>query len=832
MRLGQPKTSVEKLAGKNESQSGRFVNLAADWTRRHLVLAILLVSLLAVAVNNYPILFCGKSYVSPMPAAAVVYDWWPPLPGMAQWPVQTAELKPSAHGSDIFSVMWWGVPLGFVESRSLLDHGELPLWNRYSHAGEPLIGQAISMLGDPLQLIVIFGRGSAWAWDIKYLAAKFLFCSGFGLLIFRLLAGRVLALIFSALAAYCGAFFYINNHPVFFVFSYAPWILLAAIEWMSWRSGRGIFWGLIWLLANFSCFNAGHVETAAVLIGGLNLAAMIYALAGCHNFPGAAKVLGRVAVGTVLFLGLTAPVWLTFMVSLQGALTEHERIHVLRLPPTALPGAFDDLFYLLFRPNEASAAFAPGTSLLILTGCAFTLSRWRQLKGETFFWVNSGAIVWWGGCIFGWVPSAFIAAIPFLNRVGHVETDFSYLLVMHLTIQCAYGFKGLTKIDKLGQVVLDFACAGGACTGIFLLYAIGYMHQPMPWNYFICVTTGAISAPLLFVFLKFRQRQALLLGWAGILVLGFIPNFRFGLYNQGNDDLLMLPCPRVVLNSPSAAVNQIKADKSAPFRVVGFPWGFMGNYSATYELEDIRSCSPLSDREFMAVMGQFPGIEINDFWVIAVVDPVKAHPLLNLLNVKYLLAHPGVDLGGKPGFRMAGQSDFAIIENQEAWPRAFFASRAVSIAAAGDFIQHLLTNGQQPFVALSPQTILDHPGLQLLVTTNPATITPATNYTLSPNATEFDVHAASAGIVCLTEGPATDFVATANHEPKEVLTVNRAFKGIYLDQPGDYHVKFSYRPRHWRLACACFWISLGAVVALALTGLIYSRRAAKMEAIS
>ena len=85
-------------------------------------------------------------------------------------------------------------------------------------------------------------------------------------------------------------------------------------------------------------------------------------------------------------------------------------------------------------------------------------------------------------------------------------------------------------------------------------------------------------------------------------------------------------------------------------------------------------------------------------------------------------------------------------------------------------------------------------------------------------------------MVCLTEGQAKDFTATANNEPKEVLTVNRAFKGVYLDKPGEYHIEFVYRPRYWSLACAWFWISAGACVVLASMGFSrvhFERRAAK-----
>jgi hypothetical protein len=29
-------------------------------------------------------------------------------------------------------------------------------------------------------------------------------------------------------------------------------------------------------------------------------------------------------------------------------------------------------------------------------------------------------------------------------------------------------------------------------------------------------------------------------------------------------------------------------------------------------------------------------------------------------------------------------------------------------------------------------------------------------------------------------------------------------KGTYLDKPEKYRVEFTYRPRHWKLACALF----------------------------
>ena len=719
-------------------------------------------------------------------------------------------------------MMMWGIPAGFIESRSLLEQGELPLWNRYSHAGDTFIGQAISMLGDPLQLMVILGRGSAGAWDIKFLAAKFLFCAGFGLLILRLVDNRALSLIFAALAAYCGAFFYINDHPVFFVFAYAPWILLSALALLDLQAERPVRRGLVWLLVNFACFNAGDVEAAVVLIGGLNLAAVAYMLTLGRTITDRARVLGRLGVGTLLFIGLTAPVWISFLVSLEGSYSIHSEVRVVQLPLACLPGVFDDLFYLLLR-SDSFAAIAPGSSLLVLAGCILSALNWRQLKGESFFWVNSSAILLWGGCIFGWVPASVLAAVPLLNRIGHIYIDFSYLLVIHLTIQSAYGFQCLAKEENFRRSAVNFLWMILIFGGMVLAYCFRIGHRPIPWSYVLCAGAGAIGAPLLFSFLKSRPRPISAVGWVGIVVLGLAAQFRFGFYSSGKDDLLMLPGPRVVLNAPSPAVDKIKADKTGPFRVVGLRWNFFGDYSAVYGLEDIRSCAPLSNGEFIDLIRKFPGMSFSRDWVMGVADPVAAQALLNLLNVKYLLGAPAIGLQEGLDFWVTDRSDFGVLENLEVWPRAFFSDQVVSISSNGAFIKQLLENRKQPFIALTGDEIEKQPGLRQLETTKLATILPATNYQLLPNSTGFDIHAPSAGMVCLTEGQAKDFTATANREFKKVLTVNRAFKGIYLDQPGDYHIEFTYRPRHWRLACTLFEVAAAGSVALAVLYVIHAR---------
>ena len=230
-------------------------------------------------------------------------------------------------------------------------------------------------------------------------------------------------------------------------------------------------------------------------------------------------------------------------------------------------------------------------------------------------------------------------------------------------------------------------------------------------------------------------------------------------------------------------MNWIKADKSTPYRVTGVELNLFGDYSAVYELENIVSSAPLSDGELVSLFRATPGLLGQMDWVVQVTNVVAAHPVLNFLNVKYVLTPPAVEVQEGLGYRLAHHSDLGILENLEVWPRAFFCDKIVPLSSTEEFVGYLYAHSRQPFIALTPAEILKQSALTRVEGAN-ATFTSATNYVLLPNSTAFDIHANSAGVACLTEGRGRDFVAIVNGEIKPVLTVNRAFKGIYLDKPG------------------------------------------------
>ena len=201
----------------------------------------------------------------------------------------------------------------------------------------------------------------------------------------------------------------------------------------------------------------------------------------------------------------------------------------------------------------------------------------------------------------------------------------------------------------------------------FLLFNFGVSHRPIPWSYLLPTAATALGAPLSLPICEARGTISVV-GWLSVFALGFVPNYRFGLYHTGDKDLLMVPGPRVTLNAPSPAIQFVQADTSAPFRTVGGQLNLFGDYAAVYGLEDIRSCAPLSNGELVGLLRGLPGMTAPAEWIVSLDDPVAAHGLLNLLNVKYVLAPEGFRMPDGHGFRIVMQGDFAVVENLEVWP--------------------------------------------------------------------------------------------------------------------------------------------------------------------
>jgi hypothetical protein len=95
---------------------------ASAWTRRaraiaevsrvHPVRMLAAIAALATVLSSYPVVFLGKSIVSPNYGARLLYDAIPTLPGQADARLEDVKM------ADVGAMMWQHLPMSFVQARA------------------------------------------------------------------------------------------------------------------------------------------------------------------------------------------------------------------------------------------------------------------------------------------------------------------------------------------------------------------------------------------------------------------------------------------------------------------------------------------------------------------------------------------------------------------------------------------------------------------------------------------------------------------------------------------------------------------------------------------
>src|SRR5256714_7789994 len=315
--------------------------------RTHPRIAILVVALASSVLSCYPVVFFGKSFVSPN--AGMLYEEPLTLPGMHD-PV-TENVK----GADVGAMFWQNLPYSFLQSNALLKYHELPLWNRYNSAGTIHLGQALTMFGDPLHMLVLVAQGGSWAWDAKFVLAKFLFCWGIGLAVF--LSSRHLpsSILLAFSSGFIGFFSYRYSHPAFFSLCYSPWILVSWFGVTRTTSVRAAAaWSAGLVLASWAELSSGSAKEAYMLLLSLHGCGLIVFLFAAEG--GRRRKLKYLLLAGVIFLLIAAPISFTFLVGLKSQLSSYSNPPTYQIQASLLIGLFDEIFY---RRVNGSGVFNP-----------------------------------------------------------------------------------------------------------------------------------------------------------------------------------------------------------------------------------------------------------------------------------------------------------------------------------------------------------------------------------------------------------------------------------------------------------------------------------------
>ena len=802
--------------------------MAANPTR-----AVLIVAAVAVIASAYPIVFLGRSLVSPNLGTTLLYDRFPTLPGYRSSAMTDPKL------SDVGAVMWQHVPFSVIQHRAL-SGGELPLWNRYNALGVPLLGQGQSMFGDPLHFLVIAARGAAWAWDLKYLIAKWLLAAGLGLTVLALTrdkgaegpreqrttgpreegTGWVGALIVAAAAPFIGFFLYRINHPAWFSLCYAPWPLLCLVRVAQAPDRRGAtLWAAALVMANLALMNSGTVKEAYMLLLAMNLSGLCVLLAQPLAWRAKLSRVGTLTWFGLLFVLITAPVWNTFLNTLRLSYTGYNAASAYQLQPSLLLGLFDEIFY---RPLlSRNQVYAPSLNFLLLGGFLLFLATFRRHIGRPAVMALAASSLPFLALAFGFVSPEWIVTVPFLSNIAHLDNTFSCALIVLWSVLAGVGFAEAAGRLGTREGRDDLIIAGLLLFGlIFAWLAFGQAaHRPIYGPIFTVNQAGrtllidpfildyllvlvaawaglAIAAHRALARRRLSSAIAIALGGCAILLV-----WRHGAHDAalGFEDFVHRPARRVDFHARSDAIETARAAQNGePARGYGFHGNFFPGWTGVYGLEGIHGPDALVNpfvRELMGVSGL---TRMWDWRIYAEArEAVQARPFLDALNVRHYF-----DLASDQGvlgraLRLVRTGDLDVYESPTAWPRAFFVDRVMTYSAAEEFASSVRKAEGRPFAAIQLQDHAAQAALSEVPRASSAvTFNRATGYRLTENSTSFTIRAGSPGVIVVLEAHSPgDFRATINGRAVEVIRVNHAFNGIPVASPGEHRVTLSYRPR-------------------------------------
>ncbi len=526
--------------------------------------AIMAAAAVAVAIQCHPVLFQGRSFVSPNNGGHMLYDDLPTLPG------DTDPSSTNTGSSDTGAMLFQHLYFPMVQ-HDALARGQLPLWNRYSLGGEPLLGQGQSMFGDPFNFLTIAADGAAWAWDIRFVLAHWILAAALGGIVWRLTRHLGAAALTAASAAFLGFFTFVSPIRRFqrVLFAADPARVVraahchhaAATRKLAGCAGRRQLDG----------HDERHGEGSLHADGRSQLRRRASSVAAARDhWPPLARVGSGHPGGWWLHpafgpgLGFVSQCLAPFDDRLRHPAGQHAAV-------VAFHRIFDDIFYRQTSKDEN--VVAPALNFLFLAGVLWWVVQpraWRTPRlGVALLLAAFGPFV----LAFGLVPNAVILKIPFIANIVHVGNTFSCVLMILFAVLAGLGFrdawKRLREPDAPG-VIVRLWVAGLALALLFFLTTRQFPKSPFFTGYASALAIAIIALPL-GVHWGLRKPTAPGALWV-VLFLGLpLLGWRHMQFRETKfEQYAFVPGPRSDFHARSPAIETVDAHKPAAGRVVGW----------------------------------------------------------------------------------------------------------------------------------------------------------------------------------------------------------------------------------------------------------------------
>ncbi|HYM61889.1 MAG TPA: YfhO family protein [Thermoanaerobaculia bacterium] len=678
-------------------------------------------------------------------------------------------------------------------AREELGHGRVPLWNRYSFSGYPLLANAEAAPFSPIFLATLFVPLPKQI--VAMAGLKLFFALLFSYLYLRHERASDPAACFGAIVftftTWMTVFLYYSMTAVGALLPAALFALQRAVDQPSKRSIAFVAAVVATLMLN------GHPETVLhVAIAAAMLLAIDFGLASRKL-----EWLGRLKfsiVGSLAGLALAAPAWIpaaeqvrlstryAVLQSATGGYTFPLVAAFALVNPNGLgnPVRHNWNWYL----NYAQVGFSYIgllTLVLFLGAMASRRTPWRDR------WLAVAAVVTYLVAMH-WTPLAgLLDRVPPFSFTANDKLRF---------VSCFFAAVVAAKLlDRLREERRwPLALISAALIGIgWHVYRKQHaLLHPSDLAGIAAVTVFIVA----FIALRGRvdARKFAILAAA----VTAVELFAFGAsFNALVDGRLFRPRLPVIDESQRRGAGE-------PFRITGYDWAFVPNASGQYGMEDIRGSDPMSLASYSSFLDLI-GVRDPATDLTRVVD--VGHPIIDFLNVRFLIADPDATAetfrqSRGPNWQLVYRgADATLFENHHLMAR-FFTPRLVAASHREGLSEQLRTVSDFREVAIvdgwrGPDRIPQ------------ATIAASE---ISPVRWSLNVRAPGPSLVVSSQPYAPGWSAVVNGTETPLHRVNGAFIGFAVPA-GDAHVELRYRP------VAFYGSLLLAIVALGLLALARMR---------
>ena len=686
--------------------------------------------------------------------------------------------------------------------RSSLRRGELPLWNPYLLAGEPLLATQQPAIFHPATWLgFLLPLPQSWTFDMAMRLFLALLCAY--LFFLELCASEAAALVGAIAWAFSDYFVFFLGYPLSPAVAPLP-LLFLGLRWLAHRPGRKAV-GLT-VVALLLIVASGHPESLLHITAGAGLWFLVEIFSSAANRR--ARSLGLALAAGALTLGFSAVLLLPFAEALpttsqhigRKAVYAHEkRSEPLRgvlahLPTQLAPYTVGVSGKGDMLPGNLEPVSYAG-ALLFPLAAAGVFARRRS----SWFFLGLGVL---SLSVCAKTPAAdLLAKIPLFDIA--INERLIFLLTFSVCALAALGAASLSRGTGTRAFLIGAALSVGAILAIFahslpqmrsLGMAEGYARARLIFQ----LAPIAIAAALLALLARKNREAAavpvflVLLGASRLIeTQGVYPTFPATVFYP--DFAVLEPIPR-----------------GEPFRFAGVGRALIPNASAVYHLEDVRGYE---------AMDFFPLVQTHALWCVpqgvSVQPGGRPNAPVPLLPERPFGSLPE-DAPVPPGWPVRASSDrVRLVENPNVLARAFVPRFVRSENDAGRRIALL-----EEIHDFQDRGVIDGESGNAWLENGRATVT---IQAYAPGRIEMIVSADAEALVgsSITRWPG--WKGQVDGSPLDLLAYNNAFLAFRVP-PGMHRIVLRYAPDSFRV---------GATISLATAALAFAllrRRGAADEA--